>query len=239
MPDALPVLLLTRPQAASERFAARLRQDGLKFRAVISPLFAVEVTGPLPNVSQARGLIFTSANGVMAWQALGGRTDLPVFAVGPATARAAEAAGMHAQEGGGSAEELIRHIIARRPPAPLVHLHGTHVRGDIAARLSAAGIACTSAAIYDQPPCPLNTEARAALDGQVPVVAPVFSPRTGELLAKECAKAPLLVAAMSQAVVNALMPLHKRNLKVAERPESEAMREVVSDLLNRALARDY
>ena len=230
MPDALPVLLLTRPHAASERFAARLRQDGLQFRSVISPLFTVEVTGPLPDVSRARGLIFTSANGVMAWQALGGRTDLPVLAVGPATARAAEAAGMRAQ---------IRHILAGRPAAPLVHLHGTHVRGDIAARLSAAGIPCTGAAIYDQPPCPLNAEARAALCGQVPVVAPVFSPRTGELLAKECAKAPLLVAAMSQAVVNALSPLHKRNLKVAQRPESEAMREVVSDLLNRALAGDY
>lgn len=239
MPDALPVLLLTRPHAASERFAARLRQDGLQFRAVISPLFTVEVTGPLPDVSLARGLIFTSANGVMAWQALGGRTDLPVFAVGPATARAAEEAGMRAQDGGGSAEELTRQILADRPTAPLVHLHGTHVRGDIAARLSAAGIPCTGAAIYDQPPCPLNAEARAALYGQVPVVAPVFSPRTGELLAKECAKAPLLVAAMSQAVVNALSPLHKRKLKVAQRPESEAMREVVSDLLNRALAGDY
>ncbi|WP_305972569.1 MULTISPECIES: uroporphyrinogen-III synthase [unclassified Mameliella] len=239
MSEALPVLLLTRPRAASERFAARLRQDGLQFRAVISPLFTVEVTGPLPDVTQAKGLIFTSANGVMAWQALGGRTDLPALAVGPATARAAQAAGMQAQDGGGSAEDLVRFIIAQRPPGPLVHLHGAHVRGNIAKRLSTAGIPCRGAAIYDQPPCPLNAEARAALDGQVPVVAPVFSPRTGELLAKECAKAPLLVAAMSQAVVNALMPLHKRNLKVAERPESEAMREVVSDLLNRALAGDY
>ncbi|WP_417206046.1 uroporphyrinogen-III synthase [Antarctobacter sp.] len=239
MPGPLPVLLLTRPEPASRRFAEELRALGRQFDPVISPLFRVDVTGPLPDASAVRGLIFTSANGVEAWQALGGRRDLPAFTVGAATARAAEAAGMRAHSADGSADDLVAMLLTHETPAPLLHLHGRHTRGDVAQRLSQAGVSCNSAVIYDQPAQPLTEQARAALLGTVPVVVPVFSPRTGKLLAQERAQAPLLVAAMSEAVVNALRPLHKRDLKVAERPESEAMREVVSDLLKRALAGDY
>ncbi|MBY6159566.1 uroporphyrinogen-III synthase [Mameliella alba] len=239
MPDALPVLLMTRPRPASERFAEELRQKGLRFRCVISPAFAVEPTGPLPDVSAMRGLIFTSANGVMAWRSLGGSSDLPAYAVGAATARAAEASGMRAHSAGGSADDLVAFIARENPPGPLMHLHGHHVTGEVAGRLGDAGIPCFSAVIYDQPEQVLTDEARDALAGDTPVVLPVFSPRTGELLAKEYAEAPLLVAAMSEAVANALGPLHKQELKVARRPESEAMKEVVSDLLKRALAGDY
>ncbi|SNS09165.1 uroporphyrinogen-III synthase [Antarctobacter heliothermus] len=235
----LPILFLTRPEAASARFAEQCGDSGLRFDTVISPLFRIEATGPLPDASAAGGLIFTSANGVAVWLAQGGRRDLPVYTVGDATARAAEAAGMRAHSAGGAADDLIDWLIAHTPDLPLMHLHGRHTRGDVAERLTKAGLTCGSAVIYDQPAQPLSAEARAALLGTTPVIVPVFSPRTGELLAQERAQAPLLVAAMSEAVVNALGPLHKRDLKVAARPESEAMREVVSDLLKRALAGDY
>lgn len=239
MPGPLPILLLTRPEAASARFADRFRETGLRFETLISPLFRIEVMGPQPDASAVRGLIFTSANGVAAWQALGGRCDLPAFTVGDATARAAEAAGLSAHSADGAADDLINGLIARKPALPLLHLHGRHTRGDVAGRLTRAGLSCRSAVIYDQPAQPLSAEARAALMGTAPVIVPVFSPRTGELLAQERAQAPLLVAAMSEAVVNTLGPLHKRDLKVAARPESEAMGEVVLDLLRRAQAGDY
>lgn len=235
----LPILLLTRPEAASARFAKQCGDFGLRFDTVISPLFRIEATGSLPDTSAAGGLIFTSANGVAVWLAQGGRRDLPVYTVGDTTARAAEAAGMRAHSAGGAADDLINWLIAHSPAVPLLHLHGRHTRGDVAARLTMAGLTCESGVIYDQPAQPLSAEARAALMGPAPVIVPVFSPRTAELLAQERAQAPLLVAAMSEAVVNALGSLHKQDLKVAARPESVAMREVVLDLLKRAEAGDF
>lgn len=234
MAETLPVLLLTRPQRASEAFARDLAAEGLRFRPVISPLISIEITGPLPDTDAANGLIFTSANGVSAWMQLGGRADLPVFAVGPATARAAQTAGLKTQSADGSVEDLYAALLAQRPEGPLLHLHGAHVRGNLAARLTDAGLTCRSAVVYDQPAQHLTAEARAALGGNVPVVAPVFSPRTGKLLARECANAPLLVAAMSEAVSNALAPLHKQELIVAQKPESEEMKKAVSRLLSQA-----
>ncbi len=239
MPQPPPVLLLTRPHPASERFAEQLRAGGAVFRLIISPLLSIEVTGPLPETTGIRGVIFTSANGVMAWQTLGGGTDLPVYTVGTATARAAAAAGMSAACMGGDVDALGRRLLACKPPAPLLHAHGAHVRGELARRLSNGGLPCATAVIYDQPAVPLSDVARAALAGDAPVVVPVFSPRTGELLVNEGAKAPLLVAAMSEAVAKALEPLHKRAIRVARTPESDAMREVVSDLLTRALAGEF
>lgn len=239
MQGPLPVLLMTRPAEASKRFVAALTESGLRFDTIISPLFRVEPIAQIPDTTGVGGLIFTSANGVQAWQAQGGRCDLPVFAVGRATARAADAAGMQALSADGSAEDLVTMVVSQKPPIPLLHLHGRHTRGDVAGRLLRAGLPCRSAAIYDQVAQSLSAPARAALVGEAPVIAPVFSPRTGELLAQEQASAPLLVAAMSETVANALGSLHKRELKVAERPESEAMREVVSDLVIRALAGDY
>ncbi|MGP6088605.1 uroporphyrinogen-III synthase [Antarctobacter jejuensis] len=234
MAETLPVLLLTRPRLASEHFARALEEEGLRFRAVISPLISIVVTGPLPDDRRAKGLIFTSANGVSAWLELGGRVDLPVYAVGRATAHAARAAGMTAISADGTVDELFGWLTARRPKTPLLHLHGVHVRGTLAEMLTKEGLPCRSAAIYDQPAQDLTAEARAALAGDLPVVVPVFSPRTAKLLAREHANAPLLVAAMSEAVVNALSPLHKQELIVAQRPESEEMKKAVARLLSQA-----
>jgi uroporphyrinogen-III synthase len=239
MAQPMPVLLMTRPVAASNRFVADLKAEGLTFRPVISPLFTVETTGPLPRTDDIRGLIFTSSNGVSSWLALGGRTDLPVYTVGAATARTARLAGMTAHSADGNVDDLRDWLLNLSPPGPLLHAHGTHVRGDLAARLSQAGLSCRSVVIYDQPKVPLTRDAREALIGRAPVVIPVFSPRSGQLLLSERAKAPILVAAMSEAVAKALAPLHKQELKVARRPESLALQEVVSDLLIRASAGDF
>lgn len=239
MVKPLPVLLMTRPQAASERFADTLRARGLRFHAIISPLMRIEVTGPLPDLSGVKGVVFTSANGVAAWVSLGGGSDLPAYAVGAATARAARQAGMQADSADGNVDDLRDWLLARKPASPLVHVHGQHVRGDLALDLTKAGLPCGATVIYDQVAQPLTDQALAALAKEAPVIVPVFSPRTGELLVNAQINAPLLVAAMSEAVVKSLGALHKQELKVAQRPESEAMLEVVSDLLSGALVGDF
>lgn len=229
-----PVLLMTRPRAQAERFVAQLQELGTRCQVIYSPLMEIRFIGALPDLPDLRGVLFTSANGVAAWQAAGGRSDLPAYCVGEKTAQAARAAGHPAQSAGGNAESLLQMLLGTQPDGPLLHIRGTHGTGDLARRLSAHGLPCHKAILYDQPARPLNAAAQRALKGSDPVVAPVFSPRTARLLAQNMVKAPLLVAGISQAVAKALAPLHICDLRIAPRPESCAMQQLTLDLLRSA-----
>ena len=226
-----PILLMTRPRTQSEEFVQLLLSKGARFQVVHSPLIGIEITGPLPAWGDVQGLIFTSANGVEAWLALGGGRDLPAFTVGKATAEKARNAGISAQSADGNAEALIEMLVELRPRAPLLHVCGAHSHGDVAQRLSDQGIETRRAVLYDQPALPLTKQAKTVLAGETPVVVPLFSPRTAALFAKAPVKAPLLVAGISQAVVNAVQPLHIWKVKIAMRPESDAMLAAVVELL--------
>ncbi len=226
-----PILLMTRPRAQAEEFVAQLQARDAGFQPIFAPLIGIEYAGPLPAQDDLRGLIFTSANGVAAWQALGGRVDLPAYTVGNATAQAAQGAGMTAKSADGNAESLIEMLLDQRPDVPLLHVRGQHSRGDLAARLGSDGLETREAILYQQPPLPLTGQAQDALLGETPVIAPLFSPRTAQLFAKQHIKAPLLVAGISQTVVNAAQPLHIWKVEIATRPESDAMLAAVLELL--------
>ena len=77
--------------------------------------------------------------------------------------------------------------------------------------------------------------ARAALSGTTPLLLPLFSPRSAGLIAPEIANAnaPLHIAAMSPAVVEAL-PLQARGGAVtAPTPDAEGMLRALAELLQR------
>ncbi|WP_425097969.1 uroporphyrinogen-III synthase [Tropicibacter sp. S64] len=231
MQSPLPILLMTRPRAQAEGVVRALRDKGARFREVYAPLIGVASTGDMPAQEGLDGLIFTSANGVRLWIARSGRRDLPCVTVGDATARAASESGMEAQSAQGDAEALIARMSQERPEGQWLHVHGTHSRGNIAERLSAEGLDVTEAVIYDQPEIPPTEEALTALAGKIPVIAPLYSPRTAALFARLPIKAPLLVAGLSPAVVKPLSALHIRRQTIASRPDSDAMQTAVLELL--------
>ncbi|WP_207103075.1 uroporphyrinogen-III synthase, partial [Paracoccus shandongensis] len=177
-----PVLLLTRPQADSQRFAAMLPE----WRAVISPILRiVAVDHDGAALRDAPGLVFTSAHAVGAAGPGRGRLAL---CVGGHTAQAARKAGFAVQVGNGFAESLLPLI--RDAGVPLVHPHGRH----LARELPVPGMV-----VYDQKALPLGDEARAVLAGDAPVVLPLFSPRSARLVAEAArgARAPLWPVAIS------------------------------------------
>lgn len=231
-----PILLMTRPQVASERFLAELRAAGApEFTPVLSPLIDVIVTGALPDVGAADNLIFTSAQGVSSYQALGGPRGLTAYCVGSATAAAAEAAGLCTIDASGDAEALLSLLVQQRPDGPLWHLRGVHSRGDVAARLTQAGLPTQEAVLYDQRLLPLSATAKNALGGRIPVVVPLFSPRTAtQFNAQKTGSAPLLIAAISPAVAEAVDAPYVVDMKVAQRPDAVAMIDVVTKLLKAA-----
>src|ERR1051325_6008836 len=134
-------ILVTRPEPDAQRFAAQLSEHGIE--AVLAPLMTVELTGaPLPNLDKIQAVVFTSANGVRAYAARHGRGDLPVYAVGEATAATARLSGYaDAISAGSDAEGLAALLTGRLDPAkgPLFHPTGADQAGDLAATLRARG----------------------------------------------------------------------------------------------------
>lgn len=219
-----PLLLLTRPAAQSARFAGEAAQALGPLRVVTAPLLEMRfLDRPLP--AGARGLVFTSANGVHALARRGSGAGLPAWCVGARTAQAAQEAGFDARIGGADAAALVDRLISAAPPGPLLHVRGIHGRGAVVERLNSAGIETKEAVLYDQRALSLTEEAKAALQGNGPVLVPLFSPRTAEVFAGEAAdaRAPLHIVALSPAVAAALGDLPRASLDVAEQPDAPAM----------------
>lgn len=234
MAAARPILLLTRPQASSEAFWYALPED---IRAavdiLINPLLSIHFKGPLPDLSRLGGLIFTSANALDAYIALNGRVlNVPVIAVGAATGKAARDFGFDVDVAGGTAEHLIAHVLERGYKGPLLHLRGEIAIGDIAQRLTAAGVATDDAVLYRQKPKPFTAPTRVALSQDRPVVAPIFSPRTAVQFGRESkGLANIGCAAISQAVADALPVANARRTQIASQPDRAGMVELVTNMI--------
>jgi uroporphyrinogen-III synthase len=227
-----PVLLITRPDPGAARFAAEAaRRWGDRVRIMLSPLMAPEWLSPgLPPGIEGAGLIFTSEAGVTGLARLAPGLKRPAWCVGARTAAAAAAAGHAPGAAAADAEALIAGLSARRPPGPLVHARGSDSRGDIAARLTAAGLPTAEVVVYRQAPRPLTAEARAALDGTAPVIVPLFSPRSAQLFAEAATgvRAPLHLAAISAAVT---APIPAVSRVIAATPDGPGMSTAIDSLL--------
>lgn len=223
-----PWLILTRPEAQARGFLAALDHDG---PLVISPVMKIVATGPVPDLSAYAGLILTSANAAGLVPGLAGRT---VHCVGARTAETVRAAGAEIGRVAHDADDLVAQLVARPGTAgPLLHLHGQHSRGAIADRLNSAGIETDEAVIYDQSPLPLSPEAVALIEGEEPVVLPVFSPRSARLLRAAVSRVGprVVVVAISPAAGAAWGPATGHDLRICAAPTGEEMQAEVARAL--------
>lgn len=208
-------LLLTRPLAASQQFAARLP---VGWQAHIAPMQDIVDLPASPDFTGVSGLVFTSANGVRSFaRRWARRRDLPAYCVGDATADTARQLGFEAHSADGNRHDLAA-VLTGLPKARLLYLHGRYRQGDI----SAEGQQITSLAIYDQLALPLDATTRADLAaGRIAAVA-LFSPRSAALLAAEQRNWPEMICfCISDAVAQAAQPLGR--CIVAARPDANAM----------------
>ncbi len=220
-----PVLILTRPAPQAEAFAAEIaaRWAGA-LRIILSPLLQIVPVPITANLTGVGGVIFTSAHGVAASRSAGLPRGLPAWCVGDKTAQLAAEAGFDAIAGPGDAARLADKIISRRPHGQLAHLHGVHTRGGISEKLTSVGIGCIDVIAYDQIAQSLTDDAFDALQGDAPVILPLFSPRTATILESQSPfSAPVHLIVMSTAVQNAAAAIGVRSLTVAATPDAEAM----------------
>lgn len=230
----LPVLL-TRPREQGQALARRLDERfGGQVEAILSPLMApVFLAPPLPT-GEFGAVIFTSATGVAAAVALNITVPGRAFCVGRQTAKTATAAGFTATSTDGDAEALLAKLLADPPKGRLLHLRGEEARGNLAERLTKAGIPAEDLVIYRQDPQLLDPRAIALLREPIPVILPLFSPRSALLFANALPsgmKAPLFLAALSPAVAELAAAIPHAALVVAARPDADAMLDAVATLI--------
>lgn len=174
--------------------------------------------------------IFSSSNGVAHAPAGLGRS---AYCVGEATTSAALAKGWRAEMRGTTADSLVASLIQNPPHGRMVHMSGTHTRGDIAARLEAHGMQVETVAVYDQVAQKLSTEALALLASAHPVIVPLFSPRTAKLFSCEahgCAN--VHVIAFSKAVAQSLDRASYATVALSSAPDSTAMQAAIASVLS-------
>ncbi|HEY5608972.1 MAG TPA: uroporphyrinogen-III synthase, partial [Alphaproteobacteria bacterium] len=225
--------LITRPAEDAQEIADALRARG--FEVVIEPMLEiVPLDAPAPDLFDVQALLFTSANGVRAFTRLATRRDLPVFAVGDATAAAARAAGFTGvHSAGGGTGDLARLVRARlRPDAgALLHVSGSAVAGDLADALAKDGFHVRREMLYEaRPAAALSPALLLQLKSRGIDVVLFFSPRTARTFVSLVRGAGLdasldraIAICLSHAVAAALAGMPLRALRVAARPELAAL----------------
>lgn len=229
MKQNAPSLIITRPIAAAKSFARALRCEGFDGEIVISPVTVIRPEKSTINWDGIRGVIFTSRNAVKLVKV----QNVPCWCVGDATARCAMALGWEAKSASGTADDLVRRILADAPSGPLLHLRGLHSRGNIAARLASGGIEVHEQVVYEQEQQALNSQAKALLLRENSVIIPLFSPNSAVYFASSAPfKASLRIAAMSDAVADEIRHLGPENLVIAQELSAESMIKAVKDVLD-------
>lgn len=235
-PD-LPTVLLTRPAVQSARFSALLETEFPgQLLCLASPLMAPDwVPDALPRQDWT-AILLTSETGAEAALRRRAVEHLPelAFCVGKRTAEVAAAA-FTTEVAEGDAEALLALVLRSGLGGPMLHLRGRDARGDLAARLTAAGVETAEVVVYDQRAQSLNLAATDHLLGKAPVIVPLFSPRSATLFRAEAGRvaaiAPLHLAALSPAVAEVLAPLPRAALAVATHPDARSMVTTIRLLL--------
>lgn len=230
-------MLITRPWQDAEPLAAALRTHGVE--SMIAPLLDIrDFDGPPLDLEGVQGLLATSANGVRAFAAREQARNLPVYAVGDATARTARAEGFQAVKSAtGDVEALARLVRERLDPAAgaLLHVAGTKVAGDLSGMLTAAGFRYRREVLYEArtadslPADAVRAIGERSLHGVV-----LYSPRTAATLAGLVRKADLErdcrildAFCLSPAVAERAAALSWKRIVIAARPDQSAMVEAV------------
>ena len=177
-----PTLLLTRPQKDAQAFAQEVLSHQPAAQILISPVLTITPIGTLPDLSAYAAVVFTSRHAVACFAHAHIPKKMTCFAVGEATAEAAKKLGFLVISSAGAAQDLILLVQKTGAAGPLIHPHGQHARGQIAATLTKKSIPCAECVIYDQIETPLSVQARALLTQPQALLVPVFSPRSARLL---------------------------------------------------------
>ncbi len=220
----MTTILVTRPEPGATATARRLMERG--HTAIVAPLLTIAPrTTTLPA---AQAILVTSANGLPAVL-----PNLPVFAVGDATAAAARARGAsNVTSAGRDAAALAELVRATCSPqaGPLLLLSGARQGLPLAATLRAAGFRVLRRVTYAVVPATTLPPAAINLLQNGSGAALFFSPETAHIFVRlmKTLRPPASVTrldalAISAATAAALAPLPWAHIRVASHPNQDAL----------------
>lgn len=237
--------IVTRPREDAAALVSALAQRGVD--ALLAPMLTIRAAPDAARLlaerlAGAQAVLFTSANGVRAFAAASPRRELPVLAVGDASAAAARMAGFRTvASAGGDVADLVELVTAHLSPqgGALLHAAGATLAGDLAGALAAHGFTVHRATLYEAiPAAALAPEVAAAMRRGEADLALFFSPRTATTFVRLAAAAgvgtacrAIVAVALSPAVAAALAALSWRAVRIASRPGQDDLLAALDALL--------
>ena len=233
-------VLITRPGEDGAALAEILRERRIK--SLIEPLLTIKYSdGPGLNLTNIQALLLTSANGVRALARRTDRRDIPVYAVGDATAKTARKSGfIQVHSAAGDVVTLVSLVkeILRPKDGPLLHIAGSMVAGDLIGLLEAAGFECTRSILYEAigERSFRSSTITAIKDNQVDAVT-LYSPRSAEMFVELTRKARLVrscnrikVICLSQSVAEKVNEIKWQDVLIANEPNQESLLKLIIEL---------
>lgn len=206
------------------------RVEALGFTPIVEPLLAVELLNAELDLSHVAALAFTSANGVEAFARLSDARGLPVFAVGRATAKAAQDVGFSGVSSADGDVEDLCDLIAAGAPGPVLWAGAREPAGDLVGMLRGRGGMAKGVAVYETVERAPSAELLARLDAPLTVL--LHSPRAARILARLLSgrRAPdLRILCLSEAVAAPLAGFAERgSVTFAPRPDETALLDLLT-----------
>jgi uroporphyrinogen-III synthase len=226
-------VLVTRPLDDALEIQILLAARG--HEVVVAPLLRIEFRrGEEIDLRGVQAILATSANGARALARRTTRRDVPVFAVGPQTAQAAQAAGFNSvRSADGDAAALAQAVPNWASPkaGALLHAAGAGAPRKLAEALTASGFQVRSEILYDVisvGEMPANAADEIAANRIAAVL--LFSPRSARAFV-QCLQAAglaqhasrMLAGCISQATAAELAPLTMKDIRIAARPNQASL----------------
>jgi len=227
-------MLVTRPEPEALHTLARLH--ALDIPALSAPMLQFRTLDTsLPGPEGFAALALTSGNALRALEKRGvlrRYLELPVFAVGDATAALARSAGFgHVESARGGLRNLSEHLANAKLTGPVLYPAARETAGDLARALAPFGIMVVTARVYDMVPVEtMEPEVFGQLrDGTVDA-ALFYSKRTAQNFVRCVAerldtheRRRITMLCLSEAVAEPLIEAHFVRIGLADHPSEEAM----------------
>jgi uroporphyrinogen-III synthase len=231
------ILLLTRPLGGNERFCLKIKHLLYSCEILDNPIQRIDFLPSLSKVNKNSVLIFTSANGLRAAKKHN-LINKKCFVVGANTKKIAVSFGYDVLGFSKDQENLLKLIKSKKPTESMVHIRGKHTVGNLCDALKRNQFSCLDIIGYNQEPLKIKKQNLQKIQSGRPVVLPIFSPRSAELLQSNLDLTGFNVIAISEAVAKIVTGVELGELVISKKPDLNSMQEATLAILRRLIKFD-
>ena len=231
------ILLLTRPLGGNERFCLKIKHLLYSCEILDNPIQRIDFLPSLSKVNKNSVLIFTSANGLRAAKKHN-LINKKCFVVGANTKKIAVSFGYDVLGFSKDQENLLKLIKSKKPTESMVHIRGKHTVGNLCDALKRNQFSCLDIIGYKQEPLKIKKQNLQKIHSGRPVILPIFSSRSAELLQSNLDLTGFNVIAISEAVAKIVTGVELGGLVISKKPDLNSMQEATLAILRRLIKFD-